>query len=472
MTLLNISLCLPAPDVVALQQKHSIVAITKRFIVPGKSFALLPCNDFPGAGQLDRLYQESFLEKEHAPNEEMPAVTHWANCELCQPIEGDSAIAAMANRTIWTKAAFEQHTEGPLFLSFLRVYKLTTALDIDTAPVCDQLYKFMPLPRTLDAGIQSSVFEPEEFVAAKKDLLAPDVSEPGETCLEHPQAEDDKSPVLTIEEILDGPDWVSKITEYGNSSDGHTFEKLVRKALIELGFSNSLSEAAASLDPDATGGAGGLDFYADQPFSLVGECKATGTKTVGDDPATQLHKLGLKHLAQEEYERCVPLIVAAGKITTHANKIAVGHRMNVIRPETLQALVALKIKLQDAIDLGDLKVYLMRSPFGTEADAKINSLIHQWQSDFKRKERYIQQRRNIIRTVQELAKQSIYRGKTAFVTVEIRAHHNAKYQPLITDEAAQEMLSELSSPLSGYLGRKHLPGDQERFYFCKDMPRE
>ncbi|MEO0705648.1 MAG: hypothetical protein AAF050_08300 [Cyanobacteria bacterium J06649_5] len=164
------------------------------------------------------------------------------------------------------------------------------------------------------------------------------------------------------------------------------------------------------------------------------------------------------------------MIVAAGKITTHANQIAVGHRMNVIRPETLQALVELKIKYANSIELSDLKVYLTRSPFGTEADAKINDLIQQWEADFKRKAQYIQQRRNIIHTIRELAEQPLYKSKRAFVTVEIRAHHNAKYQPLITDEATQEMLRELSSPLAGYLGCKQLPGDQERFYFCKEMP--
>lgn len=467
MTLLNISLCLPAPDVVALQQKHSIVAVTKRFIVPGKSFALLPCNDFPGAAQLDRLYQSSFLAKEHAPNQRMAAVTHWASCELCQPIEENSAIASIVDRTIWTKTAFVQHSDSRLFLSFLRVYQLPTALDIEASLTCEQLYKFIPLPTTVETDIQSPVLINDDFIAAKKAVL-----EPEEPAPDSDQNGDNEPAVLTIEEILDSPDWVSKITEYGNSSDGHTFEKLVRKALIELGFSNSLNEAVASLDPYATGGAGGLDFYADQPFPLVGECKATETSTVGGDPSTQLHKLGFKHLPKKEYERCVPLIVAAGKITSHSNKIAVGHRMNVIRPETLQALVELKIKYKDSIDLGDLKVYLMRLPFGTEADTKLNDLIQQWNADFKRNAQYIQQRRNIIRTIQELAEQSLYKSKKAFVTVEIRAHHNAKHQPLITDEATQEILRELSSPLVGYLGRKQLPGDQERFYFCKDMPGE
>jgi hypothetical protein len=49
--------------------------------------------------------------------------------------------------------------------------------------------------------------------------------------------------------------------------------------------------------------------------------------------------------------------------------------MNVLRPETLQKLVEIKAKYQGAIDLIDLKPYLENSPFGEEADDKINEYI-------------------------------------------------------------------------------------------------
>ncbi|WP_198920685.1 hypothetical protein, partial [Anaplasma marginale] len=56
------------------------------------------------------------------------------------------------------------------------------------------------------------------------------------------------------------------MAKVGNSSDGNEFEKLVRKGLIKLGFGNSNTNPKTSLDPDATGGAGGIDFYCETPY--------------------------------------------------------------------------------------------------------------------------------------------------------------------------------------------------------------
>ncbi|MGB7485527.1 MAG: hypothetical protein WA901_05005, partial [Phormidesmis sp.] len=183
-----------------------------------------------------------------------------------------------------------------------------------------------------------------------------------------------------------------------------------------------------------------------------------------------LHKLGFKHLEPHQYEKSLKLIIAAGDLTTHSHKIAVGHQMNVLRPETVQALVELVLKYEHVIDLSDLKGYLSHPPFGVEADAHIKSIIEECEADIKSKSEYMQPRVQIIQTIKELSEQTIHTGKKAFVAVEIRAHHNAKYQPLITDSAAEEMLKELSSPVSGCLSCKHLLGDQQRFRFVKDMP--
>ena len=475
MTILNISLCLPELDVVALSQPsgqgQSIVAVTERFIVPDKSFVLLPCRHLLGSIQAESQYRPEVLSslKQFAlPSDDSVMARYWAQCVFCQQIVDEEAIAAISDRTIWNKSALLNHlqTRGKLFLSFLKVHELPKARSIDTEPVCDQLYKFLPLPEYLEVSYQNPVLSDDEFAAAKQAIL-----EPAESVSNDDDLQNDNE--TTSESVVKGAasfhDWASKISEVGNSSDGHTFEKLVRKGLIELGFSNTLGRAEASLDPDATGGAGGLDFYANQPYPIVGECKATAKGTVGGDPSTQLHKLAPKWLTPEEYEPCVQLIVAAGKITFHANKIAIGHKMNVIRPETFQSLVELKMKHEDAIELSDLKVYLQIPPFGTDADAKIKTLIQQWEIDLRQKEDYLQQRLQIIQTIKELSKQTIHGGRNAFVSVEIRAHYNARYQPYVTDEATREMLKELVSPVSGYLGRKQLPGDQERFYFVKDM---
>ncbi|MEN8443531.1 MAG: DUF1802 family protein [Cyanobacteria bacterium J06555_13] len=461
MTLLNISLCLPALDVCALQQKHSIIAVTKRFIAPGKSFALLPCGDRPNASPLASLYQDRFLTQSGGAEEaSMPInVTHWAQANLCQQVTDESAIATIADRTIWTAEFLRSHLHNHerLFLSFLQVYELPEALSLETEPACEQLYKFMPLPSYVEATMRSPVLSAEEFAIAKEHFLTPQ---------EEPQPKPAPGPPSAAD-ILNSPDWASKITEVGNSSDGYLFEKLVRKALLELGFSNTLNEPAASLDPYATGGAGGLDLYADQPFPIVGECKATQTAKVGGGPATQLHKLGLKILPKDEYERCIKLIFAAGSITSHAEKTAIGHEMNVILPSTLQALAELKAKYEDAIELSDLVGRLQRPPFGTAADSKVKDLIQQWESDFQRRALDIQQIQQVLQSVEELSVQTIHKYKKAFTPVEIRAHHNAKFTPCLTDEAVQNILKLLISPVSGCLKKKT---GADCFSFVKSLP--
>ncbi len=481
MTWINVSLCLPEIDVAALIQKRSIVAVTQRFILPGKSFALLPSGDLPVGAIASNWYRPEALPEVLSTRNafSLKETTHWAQCTFCQEVDDEQAIAAIAARTIWTDAALMElwRDRDRLFLSLLQVHELSTAIPFQSAPSPEQLYKFVPLGQHLEASSDAALLSKAEFAAARTAFLEPVEDSPTATEGRLGIIEDSSAPgpkpttsEPAIGNVLDSPDWLSKISEFGNSSDGHTFEKLVRKALCELGFRNSRDTPGASIDPGATGGAGGLDFYADQPYAIVGECKATAAPKVKDDPATQLHKLGFRHLSPHQYEKSLKLIIAAGDLTSHSNKIALGHQMNVLRPETFQALVELALKYEQAIDLSDLRACLSRPPFGVEADAQIKAMLQKRAAAVKRRSEYLRQRVQIIQTIKELSAQKIHSGRKAFTAVEIRAHHNAKYQPLVTDSAVEEMLKELSSPLSGYLSSRNLPGDQQRFRFVKDMP--
>lgn len=467
MTLTNISLCLPEFDVTALSQKRSVVAVTQRFIVPDRSFALLPCSVLPDSDQLQEQYHSHVLNEiklQASSAEQQTKANYWARCVLCQQVS-EEAIAALSQLTIWKKEfLFDQLQNGSLFLSFLRVYALPVPVLITPAPACDQLYKFVPLSNYIDVDTASPLYSDDEFTTAKQAILEPDTTIP---LPPEPKPVIDK-PDVEQDDILNSDNWVDKISEVGNSSDGHTFEKLVRKGLTALGFSNSLNQSQVSLDPDATGGAGGLDFYADEPYPIVGECKATASGSVGD-PATQLHKLGLKYLPPADFERAAKLILAAGRITDHSNQVAVGHRMNVIRPETLQALVELKLEYE-AFKASDIEASLQAPPFGTGADDKIFSLVQKRKKDLEEEAQYLPRRRQIIQTIKELSTQPFLKKRTAFSVVEVRSHHNAKYQPFITDESAKSMLTELSSPLSGFLGKEQHMNEQAYFYFKKDMP--
>lgn len=454
MTILNISLCLPEFDVAALAQGESIVAITQRFIVPEKSFLLLPCRDYDKG--IYHAHIQNALESVLPDQAERIVATHWAQCSLCQPVPDAEGLDFLSDRTIWTQAALRDYikTRKRLFLSFLNVYELSEPLPVAAEPVCAQLYKFLPLPQSIEGDTHKSVLTPEAFATAKENILNPKSQDDS---AEEPETEVDDS---GEQDILQDPKWVSKISKVGNSSDGHTFEKLVRKGLLELGFSNTLNRAEASLDPNATGGAGGIDFYADQPYPIVGECKASRHDRIRSDAATQVVRLGLQNLKEEDYLGCIKIVVSGGALTTGAENIAKGHRINVIKPETIQRLVESKIDFSDHFDLFQLKSYLEAEPFGEAADQKMNRYIDWCQREWQEKQEYRQLAAQSIQVIKELSQQSIFPPSQDFSAVEIRTHHNAKYEPIVTASKIEKILeSQLYAADSEINRRRHQNGD-------------
>jgi hypothetical protein len=61
--LLNTALCLPALEVDVLSAGFSVVAAPKRFILPGKRFALLPVQALPNALTETQIYHEDAIAK-------------------------------------------------------------------------------------------------------------------------------------------------------------------------------------------------------------------------------------------------------------------------------------------------------------------------------------------------------------------------------------------------------------------------
>ncbi|MEA5506617.1 hypothetical protein VB735_26650 [Halotia wernerae UHCC 0503] len=45
-----------------------------------------------------------------------------------------------------------------------------------------------------------------------------------------------------------------------------------------------------------------MDFYIEQPYAIVGECKATKTEKVTDGTPAQLLKIGMNHLGKFQYD--------------------------------------------------------------------------------------------------------------------------------------------------------------------------
>ncbi|MBD2507238.1 DUF1802 family protein [Nostoc muscorum FACHB-395] len=446
------ALCLPVPDVEALIQGRTIAALPRMFIRPGQRFALYPTDS-------------------------SVSIKAWAKCELCQILDETKPLEILSKLTIWTPQVLKEmlRKKQYLFLAYLRVYQLPQLQEISVNPnIQEKLGKFVSLPNSLTVSEEKPVLNDRTFAQRKRQLekleppLNPELEELqsaiASLAISQPaakQLDDDiklflgwSSDKPTNSLDLDLP-WIYKIAKVGNSSDGHTFEKLVRRGLLKLGFTGS------GLNPDATGGAGGMDFYAEQPYPIVGECKATKTEKVTDATPAQLLKIGMNHLRKVQYENSIKLIVAAGELNFYALRTATENQMNVISPETLQKLVELQAHYKNSINLLELKECLQQAPFGLAED-KINTYID-------KVEQSIRLRSHIIQLVKN------YLQNSGIESAGVEALHGAYFgshppQPIKTAEM-HEILIELSSPLTGYLGRiKDSDYKSDRFYFLRDLP--
>lgn len=479
--LLQTALALPVPDIEALIQGRMIAAMPRMFLNSGRTFALYPANLSVDLLSGDRYYRSHFwpiAQKALAQlNSDQVSIKAWARCELCQMVNDPESLEALSQLTVWKTEALQQILQQRpyIFVAYLRVYLLPQPLEMSVQSSSN----FVSLPKSQNVTDSTPVLSDNIFAKRcqqLKKLEPPDHPELEElqSALVHLSTTNPKAKQLDAEIKIflgwseNSPttkpdpdlDWIKTIAQIGNSSDGNGFEKLVRQSFVKLGFANSNNKPEASLDPESTGGAGGLDFYCETPYQVVGECKATKSETVADGTPAQLIKLGHKHL-QEQYNCCIKIIMAAGQLNRHAKQTAIGNHMNVIRPETLQKLVELKAKQPGSIDLLQLKPCLEQQPFGQEADAKVNRYIDEVREKLKVRSYIVQLVKDFLeRTRSESVEFNQLHGAYAF---------SMSPQPL-NYEAMHEILVELSSPLTGYLGR--IKGDdwrRDRFYFLRDL---
>ncbi|MCC5613611.1 DUF1802 family protein [Nostoc sp. CHAB 5836] len=472
---INTAICLPAPDIEALIQGRVIVAMCKNYIVPERQFALYPTDVSINILPVEQYYNSNFLANAKTALAQVSAETisvkAWVRCEKCEPLHNTELLSALSPLTIWTTEALQEilTQRHNIFLLYLRVYQLPKLITLSIKANSQFIYLNEPL--TISEA--NPVLNDRTFAQRKRQLekLEPRL---------HPELEELQSAIasLTISQPaakqldddikiflgwssdkptnsldLDLP-WIHQIADIGNSSDGHTFEKLVRRGLLKLGFTGS------GLNPDATGGTGGMDFYAEQPYPIIGECKATKTEKVTDGTPAQLLKIGMNHLGKFQYDNSIKLIVAAGELNFYALRTATENQMNVISPETLQKLVELQAHYRNSINLLELKECLQQAPFGLAED-KINNYID-------KVEQSIRLRSHITQLVKN------YLENSGIESTGVEALHGAYFgshppQPIKPAEM-HEILIELSSPLTGYLGRiKGSDSKSDRFYFLRDL---
>ncbi|MDM3855880.1 MAG: DUF1802 family protein [Aphanizomenon gracile PMC649.10] len=499
------ALCLPVPDIEALIQGRKIVALPEMFLRSGQRFYLYPVEI--STVEIDKYYRTNFLpiaktawKKFYKPGNllqaeqlslietnkqlQLPLSQHnvlikaWAKCELCQMLDHTKTLDILSQLTIWKLERFTEILQNRphFFLAYLRVYHLDKPYEIPAIPnIEDKLGKFVGLPN-ISVSEAKPVLSDQIFLQRKQQLqnLEPPLhneleelqSALSQIAKNNPAAKQLENEIniflgwsnAPIKNIIDSDlAWIKTITALGDRSieknekknnwrAGTDFEIITRKSLDFLGF---------KVEEDYKGGAGGLDLYCSKPYPLVCECKAG--KSIPDNATEELFRIAKRHL-KENYDQAMRLIIGPSEPTKNLKESAQISKISIIKTMTLQKLVELKAKYPGAINLMELKQYLEPG----QIDDKINEYIDKIEKEIKLRSHIIQLVKN-------------YLQNSGIESAGVDALHGAYFgsnppQPLKPGEM-HEILIELSSPLTGYLGReKGNDGKTDKFYYLRDLP--
>lgn len=478
--LLQTALALPNPDIEALIEGRMIAAMPRMFLNPGRTFALYPADNsnmpLMKPKQMSLFRESGQLELPLVVLDKV-SIKAWARCELCKMVPDPESLEALSRLTVWKTEALQQILQQRpfIFVAYLRVYLLPQPLEM---PV-QSSGNFVSLPKSLNVTDSMPVLSDTIFAKRRQQL---EKLEPPE----HPELEELQSAIVHLSKTnpnakqLDTeikiflgwssekpvkpiqPDlaWIKTIAALGDRSieldtgksnyqAGTDFENVVRDSLEFLGF---------TIDYAHKGGPGGLDLFCSKPYPLVGECKAG--KKIPNDTAVQLLNLGTLRLRDAELlKRVTKLIIGPGEYTPQLKDAAQLHGMAIMNPETLEKLVKLQSNYPNSVDLFKLKEYLKPG----KSDDEVAKYIKQVEQEIKVRSYLIK----------------IVKNRLEIIGVEnagVEVLHGAYYanpnppQPLKLEEM-HEILIELSSPLTGFLGR--IKGDnlwRDRFYFLRDLP--
>ena len=475
---INTAICLPAPDVEALIQGRTIMAMSKNFIVPERQFALYSMDSSINVLPVEQYYHTNFLANAKTAvaqvSVETISIKAWVRCEKCEPLHNTESLSALSPLTIWTTEALKEilRQRHNIFLLYLRVYQLPKLITLSIKANSQFIY----LNEPLIISKAKPVLNDHTFAQRKHQIenrqppLYPELEELqsaiASLTISQPaakQLDEDIKVFLgwSSEKLIKQADpnlaWINDIAKLGDRSiekdegksnyqAGTDFEIIARRSLDFLGF---------KVEENYKGGAGGLDLFCSQPYPLVCECKAG--KSIPDRAVEELDRIGRRHL-KENYLQAVRLIIGPGKPTKNLKESAEISKISIINVMTLQKLVEFKAKYPGAINLVELRQYLEPG----QIDYKIGEYID-------KAERGIKLRSHIIQLVKN------YLENSGIQSAGVEALHGAYFgshppQPIRTAEM-HEILIELSSPLTGYLGRtKGSDWNSDRFYFLRNLP--
>lgn len=474
------ALCLPAPDIDALIQGQMIAAIPRIFINPGRQFALYPSDIFNNVLPPEQYYHSRLLPTIQnsltKSGSKTVLIKAWARCEFCQDLDENVSLETLSKLTIWTRDGLQEVLWQRQFirLAYLRVYLLPQPLEMPA----NNSAKFVALPQSIKVTDANPVLSDRLFTQRRQQLeklespLHPELEELQARIsqINHPAAQqlDDQIKqflgwTINTDSISSDPKlaWIKDIValaerskeleeKKSNYQAGTDFENIVRKSLEFLGF---------QVDESYKGGAGGLDLFCSKPYPLVGECKAG--KGIPSRSAEELIKLGGMRLKEEQFQNAAKLIIGPGKPSKDVLTAAKKFRISIINPMSLQKLVELQAKYPGSVNLIKLKAYLEPG----QIDSRIDEYIDKVQKNLKL-------RSQIVQAVKQLGEPG-----SEHLTVEIRVQYNAVFakesNSKLDDVKVDNLLVELSSPLTGYLGRiKGSDFGRDRFYFLRDLSVE
>jgi len=453
-----------------------IAAMPRMFINPGRQFALYPADTLINAVPTEEYYRSNFLPTAQRILAELGSETvlikAWARCELCQSLDETKYFDRLSQLTVWKEEALQQilSQQGHIFLAYLRVYRLTQPVKI---PV-NRNPRFVPMPQPLTVTESLPVLSDRIFTQRRRQLekpeppLHPELEELESAIaqLNNPSAQQlagkisqflgwtSQTPAQLADPKLD---WIKDIVVLGDRSKeldekksnyqaGTDFENIVRQSLEFLGF---------TVDEAYKGGAGGLDLFCSKPYPLVGECKAG--KGIPSRSAEELIKLGGMRLDEAQFQAAAKLIIGPGKPSTDVLTASQKFKISIINPMALQKLVELQAKYPGSVNLITLKEYLEPG----QIDSRIDDYIQKVETEIKLRSHLV-----------ELVKN--YLENTRFDKASVHALHGvyafSRPSHRLSPQEMHEILVELSSPLTGYLGR--IKGDdwgRDRFYFLRDL---
>ncbi len=475
MTTISTALCLPAPDIEALNQGRNILLMPRRFMRLGEQFALYPTNIEFNSLPLEQYYRPGFIpiakQSIAELNQDKVKIKVWAKCELCQTLDQPEEFETLSKLTVWTAAALHKTLEqrGHIFLAYFRVYRLPQPLEID--PVSNS--RFISLPYSIMVDESQAILDDNNFERQYRKILNrqppehPELEELENAIAQYPNDNLSQKEQIGLQQLKANIhyflgwktasslnsnqvdlNWINTITTLGNRSKeqdegktnyqaGTDFENIVKQSLEFLGF---------TIDYAHKGGAGGLDLFCSQPYPLVGECKA-GRK-IPNPTVVQLLNLGTLRLKDENlFKQAAKLIIGPGELTPAVRDAAKVHGMAIINPMTLEKLVKLQAQYPGSVDLIELKNYLQAG----QIDDKIDEYI-----------KIIDNRLKLRSHIIQLFKKS---NQPINLDNVIGAYSFSNPPQPLEREQLKEILIELSSPLTGYLGRTA----DDRFYYLREL---